>query len=458
MPANLTPPQRIAYLCHLFNGEVQYLRVVGALLAFLVQNAMLSTLHGQNEHGVMTQADDTIHVSSISYRDYCNTLHISAMTMRSLNVFNDESHPMSRGGLKGKEGDSLYAMMKRHVKSKPGTQLLRSWLTYPSTNKAVIEARQFLVQMLMDPINRSLIVAVQDALQGLPNVRSLMTKFRSLVTDLGDWKGLYKACTSFMSLLDTFKAAVRDEDALRKSELIRKLTEINEADINDVLSWIYSGIDVDESVAMGRLVVAQGLNEEVDKLKEQYAGMDEFLSRVGQQEYRKLISKETCPPLRWLQLIYDIQLGFLIVLPKDAVEEHHVNRWRQVGLEFAFNWEKRGYCFRNSKSQQLDRDIGSIHMDIIEKERQAIRFVIKHVVEREQTMCEMADLVCQLDVLQALAECARHNSWTIPTVLDADDAEMIVEDGWFPLLENKVTSIVRNPIKIKIGDVHVVTG
>lgn len=59
--------------------------------------------------------------------------------------------------------------------------------------KGCYRSEAVLMKILMDQINWSSIVAVQDALQGLPKVRSLMKKIRSSATDLADRKGIYKA-------------------------------------------------------------------------------------------------------------------------------------------------------------------------------------------------------------------------------------------------------------------------
>lgn len=216
MPHDLTPTKRITYLAHLFNDDSSFIRVVGALLAFLVKNKLLGSVRDHREQHLSQQNADTIPISSISYRNYCDVIHMSMTTIRALHIFSDELHPIGRGGMRGKEGDSLYGLLTKHIKTKTAAQLLRSWLTYPSTNKQVIQSRQFLVSLFIDPANRPFTAAIQNAMSGIPSVRSIMLRLRRSLHSLSEWKGLDKASKSFLSIIDALKEKVLQDERIKK--------------------------------------------------------------------------------------------------------------------------------------------------------------------------------------------------------------------------------------------------
>lgn len=448
MPCLLLPDERLAFLSHIFGDDLVYIRVVGALLSFVVHQAVLVTAN---------KSDDTIHITAIFYRNYADAMRISATTMRALSVFRDEMHPIGCGGMRGKEGGSLYGLLKCHVKTQSARHLLRSWLTYPSTNIKVIEERQFIVRSFLDGSNRALAVALRDSLTGVKNVRNLIMRFHQVTAGLAEWKGLYDSAKSFISLLEALKTASLQRDDLMESPLIRKTLNIREDDLQQVVSWIYSVVDFDESQATGRLIVTEGFSEEIDNLKRSFCAMDDFLTGIGAQEHGRLTSLPNFPSIRWLLVEYKLQIGFLIVLPHDDVESVGLSVLEGFGLTFVFHSKEKGYYFRNERCQKLDEDIGDIQACILELERKAYLYLEKNVLAYEESLCAMADIVCEMDCLQGMAACAREHSWTVPKVCDGGN-EMVIEDGAHALLSYNMTSFVKNSTQMKSGEVHIVTG
>lgn len=448
MPRFLLPDERLAFLSHIFGDDLVYTRVVGALLSFVVHQGVLI---------VANKNDDTIHITAITYRNYGDAMRISATTMRALSVFRDETHPIGHGGMHGKEGDSLYGLLKCHVKTQSARLLLRSWITYPSTSIKVIEERQFIVRCFLDASNRALAVALRDSLSGVKNVRNLMMRFHQVTAGLAEWKGLYDSAKSFVSLLEALKTASLQCDDLKGSPLIGKALDVRENDLQQVVSWIYSVVDFEESHATGRLIVAEGFSDEIDNLKRSFCAMDDFLTGIGAQEHSRLTGLPNFPFIRWLLVEYKLQIGFLIVLPDDNVEAVGLSVLEGFGLTFVFHSKEKGYYFRNDRCKKLDEDIGDIQASILELERKAYLYLEKNVLAYEESLCTMADIACELDCLQGMAACSREHMWTVPQVCDGGD-EMLIEEGAHALLSYNMTSFVKNSTQMKSGDVHIVTG
>lgn len=449
MPYVLTPDERIAYLSHVFGDDTNFIRVVGGLLSFIVKNGMLSR---------SSRNDDIIDINAISYRNYCGVMKISPVTLRALHVFSDDIHPVGRGGMAGKEGMSLYGLLKVHIKTHSAKLLLRSWLVYPSTDKTIIQGRQFLVGCLLDSANRSLTVALRHALVGLKDVRCVIARIRRMKAGLAEWKGLYGCARSFVAVLEALKVAVQQRGSLNQSALVKKVLSVCEQDLREVVNWIDAIVDFEESAATGRLIVATGFSEEIDDLKRSYNGMDDFLTAISSQELKKIVDTEGGPSITGLKVVYVPQVGFLVVLGEEDVDEAGVAIWEQQGLSFVFHSKEGGYHFRNERCRSLDDEIGDIHGAILDLESKAFRYLEKQVFMYCQSLCTIGDAVCELDCLQGLAACSKEYSWTLPTICDDGRGELSIEDGRHALLENKVAAFVPNSSHIKIGDVHVLTG
>lgn len=327
MPPELTPLKRIAYLTHLFKDDAGYVRVVGALLAFLVKNALLGSVRDSWQNQLFDQRNnDTIHISSISFRNYCDVLNMSMENLRALHIFSEEIHPVGRGGMRGKEGDSFFGLMTQHVKTKSAALLLRSWLTFPSTDRKVIESRQSLVKLFLDPANRPFTIAIQSSMSGIPSVRSITHRMRRSLHGLSEWKRLDKASKAFLTIIDAVKEKVIQDRQFGASEIVQGILQIDENAIREVVSLIYSAIDFKESLVLGRSVVAEGYNDEIDELKRQYSSMYEFFDQVGEQEVQALRANPECPPVRWVRVIYEMHIGFPII--------HRLKRFRNTVSTF----------------------------------------------------------------------------------------------------------------------------
>lgn len=450
MPTELIPDKRIAYLSHIFGNDTSFIRVVGGLLAFIVKNGVLSC---------MTRNDNMIDIHSISYRNYCGVMKISPVTLRALNVFSDDIHPVGRGGMRSKEGLSLYGLLQSRVKTGSARLLLRLWLIYPSTDLSVIKERQFLVGTFLDGSNRALTVGLRYALVSLKNVRNLIGRMRRVVAGLADWKGLYGCAKAFITVLEALKMGVQQSERLKNCALVAKILSVREPDLREVVSWIDAVVDFDESAITGRLIVASGFSEEIDDLKRSYNAMDDFLTKVSIQELKELVTKEGCPSVTSLQVVYVPQVGFLAVLREEDVDGVGVETWEKHGLRFVFHSKESGYHFRNERCRVLDEEIGDIHGAILDLESKAYQYLEKQVLMYCESLCVMGDAVCELDCLQGLAACAQEMSWTLPTMVDdSEGGEVRIEEGRHVLLESKVASFVSNSTHLRIGDVHVVTG
>lgn len=114
-------------------------------------------------------------------------------------------------------------------------------------------------------------------------------------------------------------------------------------------------MDLPASIEEHRTVVKPGVNQDLDKLKETYNGLDHLLSQVAVNIAATLpedFSNE-------INVIYFPQLGFNIAIPFDdsgqPVYTGGSDEWTQV-----FITENRAY-FKDYRMREMDEKLGDIY-------------------------------------------------------------------------------------------------
>lgn len=448
MPSTITGAARVSFLSHILKDDECTIRVVGALLSFIVQNGVI---------GICSNGDDSIHINGISYRNYCEVMRISLATMHDLLIFNHDPHPLGRGSMRGKEGLSLYGVIKVHIKTQAGRLLLRSWLMYPLTNQDEIVGRQYLVRKLYDGSNRSLLLALRDALRNVRNVHSCISNICKKAASINDWKGLYGSCKAFIALFDALRTGMKQRDDLGQAPLIAKIMEMDSRALRDAIGWMDAVIDFENSSVVDGLMVAPGFNENIDSLRRSLSVLNDVLAQVGFEELEKVRSKENCPELNSLCIEYQPLLGYLLLVEHEDVEREGFSIWEELGFEFFYKCNESGYYFKNDRCRELDEEPGDIIEELMNLEAQAYHYVEGKILPSFENILKMARVVTELDCIQALASTAKEHSWTMPIVNREFDG-IDIENGRHALASLTVASFVPNSTRMRGGDIHIMTG
>ena len=93
---------------------------------------------------------DPVLIRSLQMIPDADVLEVDSVTLRNLGVFVGEAHPAS--GRVSKEGVSLFSCIN-NTKTSMGSRMLKSWLTYPSTNIDVITNRHAHINYFIEPGN-----------------------------------------------------------------------------------------------------------------------------------------------------------------------------------------------------------------------------------------------------------------------------------------------------------------
>jgi DNA mismatch repair ATPase MutS len=136
---------------------------------------------------------------------------------------------------------------------------------------------------------------------------------------------------------------------------IKALQILEAAQLHRVGRMIQEIVDIDNSEEQGRTVVKQGLDRELDRMKDRYDGLNSLLKNAA-IEIATTIPGELDIDVN---VIYFPQLGFNIAIPLnnsgDPAYSGTVGDWEMV-----FTTETKAY-FKDFRMRELDERLGDIY-------------------------------------------------------------------------------------------------
>ncbi|KAL5501790.1 hypothetical protein ACEPAH_9050 [Sanghuangporus vaninii] len=403
---------------------------VGALLDHLARIRAMADLHDEGVAGLEIQS-----IESICLEHF---MQINADALSSLQVFESESHTSAHSD-KTKEGLSLYGILNS-TRTTLGRFLLRQWLLRPSLSLPVIAARHDAVECLMTPENIVTADAMCTHLKGLRNIPRILRMLKVGKAGLNEWQGIVKF-TFHASLL---REALTELQNVSEVDILKKLIAILDvASFREVGNAIHETIDWEESLYAGRVCVRPAIDEELDKWKHIYNGLDGVLSRVATQISETVPADYTSS----LNVVYFPQLGFLICTPmKEGWSNSSVDIFE--GWSFQFSSETHVY-FKSSEMHDMDRHIGDLHPSIVDREIEIIQTLLEKILQFADPISQACDACAELDCLLCYAEASRMHNYCRPAM--TEDNVLYVRQGRHPLQEQVVDTFVPNDIHLRSG-------
>jgi DNA mismatch repair protein MSH5 len=138
------------------------------------------------------------------------------------------------------------------------------------------------------------------------------------------------------------------------------------SELQEVGQMIHDTIDFEESSLQHRVVVKRHIDEELDRMKRMYDGLDDMLGQVARQ-----IAAEIPGPVdTTLNVIYFPQLGYLIVVPADekggsiadgsSGEVSGRPSYTGDDWEFQFSTETSWY-YKSPQMREMDNYFGDMY-------------------------------------------------------------------------------------------------
>lgn len=345
-----------------------------------------------------TQHTGLANICSISRIDGSKFVWMDRFTIRNLEIF-----AASSGG----EGVALVDVIDKCC-SPMGSRLLRGWLAMPSVDLNELNSRYDIVSSFTG--NREKLTAVQEHIGNIGDLDRMMSRAATgkimprevlqLSRGLSQLGPIKELCTGDCAPLTELVSSISDCNALHE-EISRTLTP-------------------EAAAAIGKGdVVASGVNEELDRLREISRGGKQYLLNMQQRETERT-------GISSLKIGYNNVFGYYIEVRnahKDKVPEDWIRKQTLVNAERYITQELKDY----------EQQILSAEDKIYALESAIYGTLVSKIQESIRSIQANSAIVAKLDVLAGFAELALENRYCRPEVNSGLSLE--IKAGRHPVIE-----------------------
>lgn len=293
-----------------------------------------------------------------------------------------------------------------------GGRLLKRWLALPLKDINKIRGRHEVVSYLKE--NQEVFLSIQKQIKQISDLERLISKIAAGKVSPREVVYLKESLDAIIPIktlaLGSPQEAVRIiGDSLHSCDLLREK-------IKTVLNQ-----DAPVAVAKGN-VIAKGVNEELDELREISTSGKEFLEGIEKRE-----SERT--GISSLKISFNNVFGYYIEVRnthKDKVPEEWIRKQTLVSAERYITEELKEY---ESKILGAEEKIYKIEAELFEQLVSWIALYIKPVQMN-------ANLVAQLDCLCSFTQLAIENKYICPEI--DETFELDIKNGRHPVIEKQL--------------------
>ncbi|KAJ5247172.1 hypothetical protein N7468_002155 [Penicillium chermesinum] len=399
-----------------------------------------------------------------------DTMWMSRNALLSLQIVQSESHPnmFNQGPGKksssGKEGLSVFGLFRRFAYTPQGRARLKQIIFCPSLDHCAIRERHHFIGVFSRPDNMAVVEKMTKALKHIKNLRPAMINLhKGISTGSGKTTG-FKSTVWESLLAFAFYAIdihvsmqeVSGADALKIR--VKALRTFEASQLHRVGRMIQEIVDIDNSDEQGRTVVKQGVDRELDRIKDQYDGLSSLLKHVAIDIARTIPETFDID----VNVIYFPQLGFNIAVPLNARGQAAYSG-TDGDWELVFITENRAY-FKDFRMRELDQKLGDIYGLICEKEIEIVYDLAQRMLQYENVLVDASDICGEIDSLLALTQAAGSYKLTRPQMVSENVIK--IKGGRHILQELAVPSYVPNDTELvggqeanknEVGEVNIST-
>ena len=351
----------------------------------------------------ITQHTQIGHITSIARIEEERYVRLDRFTVRSLELLNT----MNEGG------KSLLDVLDKTI-TPMGARMLKRWIVFPLKEIKLIEDRLSVVEFFFKK----------------PEIKELLEKQLNLIGDLE--RIISKVAVGRVNPREVVQLKV----ALRAIEPIRQLClQSEESSLNTIGDQLNSceiiqnkidkNINPNPPVLLNKgNVIAKGVNEELDQLREiAFSGKD-FLLQIQQRE-----SERTGIPS--LKVSYNNVFGYYIEVRnthKDRVPSDWIRKQTLVSAERYITEELKIY----------EEKILGAEDKIITLEAKIFNDLVLELSEYIALVQTNANLIAQIDCLLSFAKVAQRNKYIRPQINDS--LVLDIKNGRHPVIEMQLPS------------------
>ena len=350
-----------------------------------------------------TQHTHLGHVTTLKRIDEEGYVRLDSFTMRNLEILN----PMAEGG------KSLLSILDRTL-TPMGGRLLRRWISFPLCNVKNIETRQNGVEYLFR--ERQFQDTVRENLQTIGDMERLTAKLsmgritpremQQLRADLEATAPIKEACgnTSLASLRD-LGSHLSSCDELR--EKIQRTLLPSPPSMTNKGGYI-----------------AEGVNEELDELREISTSSKDYLSRMRQREVERT-------GIASLKIGFNNVFGYYLEV-RNTFKEQVPPEWiRKQTLAQAER-------YITPELKEYEEKILGAEDRIIALEARIYAELTEYAVSYIAQMQKTALYLSRLDCLLSFALIAQERKYVRPAV--DDTTELVIKEGRHPVIETEMAA------------------
>ena len=351
-----------------------------------------------------TQHTGLANICSISRIDEDKFVWMDKFTIRNLEIFS-----ASAGG----EGVSLVSVIDKCC-SPMGSRLLRGWLAMPSLDLNELNARYDIVGHFTD--NGELLNEVQCHISNIGDLDRIISRAATGKIMPREVLQLGRGLAQF----DPIRKLCSGQGTA--SGVCAPLAELTASigDCSELLKAITETLTQDAAAAIGKGdVIAAGVSEELDKVREISRGGKDYLLKMQQREIERT-------GITSLKISYNNVFGYYIEVRnahKDKVPEEWIRKQTLVNAERYITQELKEYEEQILSAEDKIYALESaIYNSLIAKIQTAIRTIQKNSM-----------VIAKLDILAGFAELASENRYCRPEI--GNGLALDIKAGRHPVIE-----------------------
>ena len=337
------------------------------------------------------------------YRETANEMQLDETAIRTLELVESYS---------GERRHSLWGLLNR-CRTAMGGRKLRHWILHPSTDLAEIELRQNCVEDLFDKLQaRESLGVILREVADLPRVVSRLSTRQASPRDLA---ALRQSLSQLPALERWFKAHQLCPGLTTLAHQLQEAAAALKA-CHDYLARALAD-DPPARLSEGRLI-REGFHAELDELRLLRSDSQTFLSRLEAQERQ-------ATGIPSLKAGYNSVFGYYFEVTKPHQAKVPA---RYVRKQTLTNAER----YITPELKELENKILGAEEKILRLESRLFEEVRAEVIRQHDLVQRLGGFLAELDVFNALAECAALHEFVKPRVDLSHDIEIV--DGRHPVL------------------------
>jgi DNA mismatch repair protein MSH5 len=442
-------------------------------------------------HAAVEQLDDApgsrpISVEELRIRGIDDFVVIDEASLRALQIFETESHPSASLQMRtrAKEGFSIVGIFGRCL-TPMGKRRFKQWCRKPLKETAPLNERFDAVAYLLEPSLNDACGSIRAHLRKVRDIPRILLRIKNVKATARDWDALIKslaACYDVMTVVQLmldYEPGAGGGESAQAAEGSDATQPALVREIVDAVQWIplrkcaqvmSESIDMERSLHYDRVIVGEGVNQELDRLRTLQDGIPDLLRTVTERDFAPEMHSIIYP----VQYCHRAHHGFVIELlvPSTQLAQRAMEELQGAGAAAASHalglpadfqptfCEQNVLNFVSKRTEELTKSVGDIDGDVIKCEQRLARAIEDFVLKSEHDFLHLTNAIARLDTLLSFALVAKEHSMVRPVM--RSDTVLLIKNGRHPLQEITVKTFIPNDTILTsskgLSPVAIVTG